>query len=757
MKRAFRVTALLAMGLLVASSFVAAQDAPASTVGGEVTMGLLGRSNVSSSKFTEYREVPKGVSIPYLNLFAWKGDTGFTLWADNVRQSDQRYQGVASLPWLGMSFDYNQTPHNMGNDAHMIWQENAQGYWAMSSTLRAALGTKADTTLPTSLRTYDFYNTLLAPTFAANETLDISSQRERGTVTFDLGKKLPFDLSLTYMRERKAGYRGQSGGDIVSAVSSIVDVPEPLNELTQDYGFKAGYTFKMGNVHAALSRNTYDNQAETLRIDNPYQPYDVAYNNVSASPLGGPGTVRFVLAPDNEATTGSFGALFKLKKLTRIGADFQYATWTQNASFYPYTSNTTIKTTAGADASSTASLQQPSLNGKYNTSTVNLWVTSKPIENLGVRMRYRAYDLTNNTNKYVITGDASTSPDRSWSTVTASADAPYGHATANPYSTTSKRFDLSASYDIKALTFEASYFHNAITREWREGEEGTDKGFGLAAVYHLNDLVGLRAFYNDANRTVVGTTDVNGFQEDEAERDLTKTGVQVELSPMSGLDLTLQYAHRNADYPNRPLKVASDPTTVSGLLWAKYDTFTLEADYAPNTRIEFNAFYTYEKNGQNNRWQTLTGTALNNQLNYESTDKGNTYGVNGVFQLVPDQWTLNVFVQSQKIDGLNDITAREAGSFYTPGRTGLIPAGQGGAADMADWDDTTLTTFVLGIDRHVKKSWTLGVGYAYEKYDFTDAYTSGLTQHPTTNYIMMKPDNGSYKANVGYAYLRYKF
>ena len=35
------------------------------------------------------------MSIPYLNLFAWKGDTGFTLWADNVRQTDQRYFGIA--------------------------------------------------------------------------------------------------------------------------------------------------------------------------------------------------------------------------------------------------------------------------------------------------------------------------------------------------------------------------------------------------------------------------------------------------------------------------------------------------------------------------------------------------------------------------------------------------------------------------------------------------------------------------------------
>ena len=69
MKRALIVTALLAMGLLVASSFAAAQDAPATTSGGQVDHRRAGRRATSpSSKFQEYRDVPKGVSIPYVNL-----------------------------------------------------------------------------------------------------------------------------------------------------------------------------------------------------------------------------------------------------------------------------------------------------------------------------------------------------------------------------------------------------------------------------------------------------------------------------------------------------------------------------------------------------------------------------------------------------------------------------------------------------------------------------------------------------------------
>jgi len=768
MKRALRVTALLAMGILVASSFVAAQDAPASTSGGQVTFGFLGRDNVSSSKFTEYREVPKGVSIPFATLFAWKGNTGFTLWADNVRQSDQRLSGVASLGWLGVSFDYNQTPHNMGNNARSIFNEITPGYWAMSASLRAAIGSKADTTLPTSARTYDFYNTLLAPTFAAAETFDISSLRQRGTVTFDIGKGLPFDLSMTYMRERKSGYRGQSSTDIVGAVGSVVDIPEPLSDLTQDFGFKAAYDFKgksfAANLHAGLNRNTYDNQAETLRVDNPFQPADVAY---TATPLGGAATPRVINAPDNEATTGMFGFLLKFKKQTRLGGDFAMATWTQNSAFYPYTSNTTIKTTAGLDASSTASLQVPSLNGKINTNTVNVWFSSRPVQNLGIRARYRSYDLTNKTPRFLITGDAASSPDRSWSTVSASTDAPYGHATANLYDNTTKRFDLSANYDIKALTVEASYFTNSLTRTSREAASGKDKGYGLAAVYHLTDLLGVRAFYTSAKRSANGET-VYGFQEDEAQRDMTKTGVDIEISPSDKFDVTLAYFRRNVDYPDRPNRVqltnglptagvAAIPGTASGLLNTKYDTVSVDFGFHPTERFELDAFYSYEKDAKTNQWATLTGAALNNLLNYAGTDKGNTFGLNGVFQLVPQKWTLSMLASRQKIDGLMDITAREAGAFYTPGRTTLIPTGAGGAADITDWDDTTLTTVGLQLDHHVAKAWTVGVGYAYEKYDFADAYTAGTTMLPASVYIMMKPDFGPYEVNVCYAKLTYKF
>ena len=115
--------------------------------------------------------------------------------------------------------------------------------------------------------------------------------RKRGTATLDLGKKIPFDLTVTYMRELKSGYRGEEGGGIYSAVSSVVEMPGPLNETTQDFGVQAAWNFAKGNIHGRFSRNLYNNDAETLTVDNPFQWYDQPYV-ATASPGRGRGPER---------------------------------------------------------------------------------------------------------------------------------------------------------------------------------------------------------------------------------------------------------------------------------------------------------------------------------------------------------------------------------------------------------------------------------------------------------------------------------
>ena len=773
MKRAMTVTALVAMGILVASSFTAAQDAPATTSGGQITIGALGAPNVGSSKFQEYREVPKGISIPFLNLFSTTGDFDFNLTGHNVRQTDQRYNGWLNTKWFGIAFDYNQIPHNLGNDGHSIFTQAGEGVWVINDSTQRALMSTIDA-IPSAGRTYDVIAGLMAPTLAATNSIDISGIRKRGTteVTFG-GGSAPYDLAFTYMREVRTGAQGVLGATMYTGLSAgtinvLTQVPDTLNALTQDFGVRGAYNFKSGNVHAAFNRSVYNNRAETTTVDNPLQAYDVAWANNT----GGGARNRWIGAPDNEASTASAGVLFKFARQTRLSGDAAFATWTQNAPFYPYTINSAIFTGSGQPANATSSLPQSSFNGKINTTTLNVSFVSRPVPGLGVRLNYRGYDLTNKTNRFVASGHAGgNSPERNWEVLTATSADPYGQATANVYDSATKRFKGSVSYDVGDLTLEGTFHSAKLTRTSREAESGKDTGFGLAAVYRSTDWLRVIAKFDGASRTAEGET-IYGFQSDEAKRDTTRAAIEVEVSPTDTIDVSFSYGLRDVKYPDRPNRVAVAngvpvpgqgpyPGTPSGLLGAKYDTYTVEFDWTPSARGEIGAYYTYEKDKTENQWSTTNAAALgygiNNLLNYKGTDKTDTFGVNGRYDLVPEKCAFVFNVMRQKVDGLMDVTANETGTFYNPGRTTLIAAGQGGARDIDDWDDTRLTTITAQFDYNVAKAWTASFGYWYEKYDFADAYTSGTSLMPINYAFMLKPNSGAYTANVVYGKLTYRF
>ena len=355
-----------------------------------------------------------------------------------------------------------------------------------------------------------------------------------------------------YMRETKTGYRGASGGDILGVVTSAVDVGETMNEVTTDYGIRGAYNFKAGNVYATFNRNIYDDQVDSLVIDNPFRATDLAYTSTSVP--GGPAQARFSTSPDNEATRIAFGTTLKFPLQTRIIADLAFGTWTQDAAFLPHTINSAIFTTAGAPANSASTLQQQSLGGELNTTSVNVAFSSRPVPGLGVRARFRSYDMTDKSNKWVITGDVAGSPDRSWGTVSPSEDAPYGHATANPYEHKTSRFDAQANYDFGDLTVEGTMRFASLERTYREATTGDENGWGLAAIYRTSDWLSVRAFYDDANRTAEGHT-VYGCQADEAERDSTRSGLQLNITPLEKFDFGFTYFRRNDDFPNRPDRV----------------------------------------------------------------------------------------------------------------------------------------------------------------------------------------------------------
>lgn len=729
----------------------AAADASSNWFQGGASLLLLGRDNVASSKFEEYRTVPKGVSMPVFTLQGRNTGTDFALFGRNISLADQRYTGWAGTSWAGLSFDYNQIPHNMGNDGRSIMTELSPGVWGMNATVRQALGDKVAAT-PTAGRTYDFFSALYAPTIASAGFVDIASMRRRGNIEVNFAHSLPFDLAVTYMREVKTGTRGAGGGTIRSFADNVVEVPEPLNEVIQDVGFRLALNRKWGDVHGGVSRNWYNDRQETLIVDNPLVAFDQVYVPAAGSvpATGGTSRALFINPPDNSANTGTFGGLLKLAHQTRLGADAAFGQWTQNAQLYPYTIFSKGLTGSGQPGDQTSSLQFQSLNGKIDTTSLKFLFSSRPVEGLGLRARFRRYDLDNKTPAIPRIGSFAAAPDRLWSNTNLTTD-PLGYITASPYSWKSNRTDLSASYDIKSLTFEGAYRYNKVDRTYREAEAATEKGVTVAAVLHHGDWLLVRGSFDDASRKASGEgiTDATRLQADEQRRDSTRAGIDVEVNPNDKFGFVIVYAHRNADYKN-PDAVAGVPGTAYGLVKAKYDTFTGEIDFTPSERGEVNFFYTHEYNISTTQ-NFSGGVNLISLLRFDGTDKTDTYGVNATFRIVPDKWVLTFFARSQKLDGLMDVTGDPNGSFA------LARAGYGGIQDITDYSDTTLRTISAQIEYTVTKAWSVSTGYWYEKYFFADAFSAGTETYPLSGAFYLKANDGPYKANVAFAKLNYRF
>jgi Putative outer membrane beta-barrel porin, MtrB/PioB len=781
MTHATKISAFVAMGLLMAvSTATAQQKASTITSGGDITyramttdQGEFGPNGSLSSKWGEYRSLPNGASISSLNLWSSGGKIDFNLTGYNVQQKDQQFLGAVKALGLDLKFNWNEIPHEMGSGARTIFTNTTPGVWTMSSTLRQALQNAVDqpgsgaSSTTNVIRFMPYYQNLLAPTFAAADLFDLNGQRRTGNVELSLGKHLPFDVTLMYRNEMKKGYRGQAGINENFRLSPALQVGQPLDEVTNDFGVRVAKKFSMGNAYVTVNRNQYQNRIQTLTIDYPFQVVDapiVAAQAASPTAIGvtgGPSRAQAVMAPDNSANTLAAGFQLKFAKQTRLSAGFSLSERMQDAAFYATTLYSYAATSTGAPL---PAMPQNSLNGKTNATSYNLAFSSRPIEGLDVRAQYRVYDLTDKTARFFVPGVYIGTSMTAGST----ANGTQGFATADIYDTKSARLSASASYDFKALTVEGQVHNTKLERTNREAEKGTDNGVAVTALYHFNDFLGFRGTYDKSTRTAEGTT-IYGFQADEAPLTNTRIGGDLELTLANGLELSAGYIKRKVDYTDRPNRcyVVSGacatntavttpiPNSPVGLLGTSYDSYTGQIDWTANDRVTVGAYMTYEKDAQTNQWSSNPSSATYNLVNYAGTDKTNTYGGHATLQLIPDKAKLMVNGMSQKVDGFMGITAPNAAGSFNTARAGFSPPG---AADVPDWDSTIIHSISAQFDYTVTKAWLLGLGYQFEKYDYKDPFTVLNNELlPVSMVMFMKPNDGKYSANLVYGKVSFKF
>ena len=149
----------------------------------------------------------------------------------------------------------------------------------------------------------------------------------------------------------------------------------------------------------------------------------------------------------------------------------------QKAPFFPYGTNSAIVTPVLV--AQTSSLPAQSLNGKIETTSVVLAATSRPVEPLHLALRYRRYDVDNQTPRITFPGFVSW--ERTWSA---------GGRINVPCGYTNSRLDASVDYDLAPLvTLEAAYRRNTIDRTFRETEQTAENAVSGALDRRLHHPV----------------------------------------------------------------------------------------------------------------------------------------------------------------------------------------------------------------------------------------------------------------------------
>ncbi len=772
MKRATLLTVLLASGAVFLNAQAFAQAGPSAATAaatpapdaaaqdkaapesshdfqtGDVTLDVTERPDVASSKFEEYRDVVKGVSMPGFRLFGRDSAIRYDLRGEHVKQLDERYTGYLKTDWFAMNADYNSIVHRIGNDGRTFLTEQTPGVWRMSTTLQQAIQNIWEST-PTANRIFTtFVSPLFTPSIQEGSTVDVKVVRERTDIVADLARNQPFSLKLNYQREQRHG----SGGLSSNYLSYQTETPQVTEYLTQDIGLAGALDKPWGNLRGALHYNWYQDQAKSLLFDSPFRATDALVATVgtgtAATAVGGPSQGRMINPPDNQAYLGSFGTTLKLPNHTRITGDVNIGHLTQNDQFFPYLTNTAV--TTPVLAAQVSSLPAQSLNGKMNTAGIVFAITSKPVEALNLAIRYRRYNLDNQTPRIAFPGYGSW--DRSFSS-TARISAPYGY--------TSSRLDATAGFDVGKVTLEGGVRRTTIDRTFRETEQTAENTGTIAVVFHaMDNQANLRAMYEKASRDysglelersedatfVVPPTGLSAnslgrdgsLRFDQSKRSSDRFGIVMDVSPVSSTTLAFTYLRNKDTYKE----------TIYGLQDAGYDTFTGEISVSPGEQWNVTGYYSREKNGSS---QVNNGTsnfpAIDN-FTVNLNDDVDTAGFNSVFQVVPNKAALNFSGRYQNLKGT-------AGFATNPGNTyALARASMGGVKDIPNADNAKITRVDLSVDCTLTPKVTLTLGTWYENYAFSDVDSTGLQNiYPGAFFLAL--NDGSYNATVGYVRLTY--
>jgi MtrB/PioB family decaheme-associated outer membrane protein len=702
--------------------------------------------DTSSSKFQEYRDLDNGFRIPLLKLWGASADGNRTLdfSAKNVWRDDVRLDlDYAQAGKYGVSLSYDKIPHRFGNDASFLWSRTGAGRFEIDDALQRAnqAAITAQFAANKALVAFPFLNNLISPQIAAAQKIDISLERERTRLDFDLGtlKGLSWDVSL--FNEKRTGLRpyGASFG-----FSNATEIVEPIDYDTSEVTARGEWAGKNGGLVFGFRSSRFENSIKSVTWDNPFRATDStdpgAYSAPGSGSINGPATGRNALAPDNKAGSFFLDGRWRFQAGWWANASASRTHMTQDEALLAYTTNTAINTRGGApfDASLRSNLPQLTADRTANVTNFSANAGGKFAHNLGLTFRLRSYEYKDDSDRVTIPGYARF--DAAW--------IPTARITVPPQF---KRTDFGSelTWDVVPSTsLGLSWNRQTWDRKRREVEKTDEDVFKLTADSRAWKNVTLRAALEHGDKSIghydveaaedsfvisAGATNLPDLRKyDEAARTYDSWRVGADFVIGDAWTFTLATTGRKDDYDKSLFGLISDDT----------DHVDFELAYTPGPKQDIYLFgdrsnrKTFQKSRQSG---ALPSTSPLDDWQVKFDEINDVWGL-GWNRKYSDRLKSTVEGRWSKSDGKADI-------FSPPGGTPNVAFG------FDNYEDIELFSVSGKLDFTLNPHVGFGVWYLYEDYTIDSFIRQGLRNYlPGT--LLLNADNGDYTANLFAGYVR---
>ncbi|MDO8703839.1 MAG: MtrB/PioB family decaheme-associated outer membrane protein [Sulfuricaulis sp.] len=703
----------------------------------EIEVGAMNVSGDSSFKFGKYTGLDKKGTYGVLNVdIRQRGDSDSAAYTEisgsnlGLSSRDARVEtGVQGN--YKVFLEYDQIPALRSDSAKTIF------YGVGGANLTLPGGWTAGTTTASMPQ--------LLPSL---KTVDIDTERKR--VTVGAGKSLSdhWDFKTSYRQERKEGLKtlgaviGNSGGN-----PRAVILPEPVDYVTDQFDAMLSYADDKKQFQFGYSMSLFKDENNSLTWQNPYAA--IAGWDASAGYAAG-GQGQMGLPPDNNFHQLSASGGFNFTDQTRLMADLAIGRMLQDETFLPYTVNPTLA------ASITQGLPASSLQGRIDTTLLNLTLASRPTPKFNWSTAWRYDDRDNKTprKEYVyIGGDSQTQ------NTAATSDR---RRFNEPYSYRENQVKVDLGYQITHRTdVTGGVERSKIERTYSEREETDERTFKLGLKSAFADSVsgGIRLSRADrTGSTYVGehpflsgyapayTATVAGGWENYpglrkymlADRVRDKVALFANVMPGERVNIGLSAAYLGDNYTN------SD----KGLTESNMNNYTLDATFIPSERMTLYAFYTYEYMRSDQDGRSFSGGAVKltqaadptRDWHAKHSDHVDTVGLGFKRTILKNRFDVGADYVYARTQGRVEV---DTGSALTSAPLPLLK--------------TQLGSISLYANYKMKTDTSLKVRYMIESYKSSDWAVDNVDANTLANVITLGEDSPDYTVHVISASLSHRF